>query len=82
MVIAGETCGTQAVVLPLRRISVAAIDIAHGAHLLALAATDACRRIDREFGVGDPILEEEAAQEPEIEEEPLPIGYRPGDMVL
>ena len=63
MMIARETGGTQPIVLPLGRIADAAVDIAHGTHLLALAATDADIGIDSELAIGDPMFEEKATQQ-------------------
>lgn len=62
MVVAGEAGGTQSIVLPLGRITGAAVDIAHGTHLLAFAATDAGCGINGKLAIGNPMLEEKTAQ--------------------
>ena len=81
MMVAGEAGGTQSIVLPFGRITGTAVDIAHGAHLLALAASDACSSIDSELAIGNPMLEEKAAQHDAVSAGPsalVDVFHAPG----
>ena len=59
VVIAGKTGRAQPVVTPPRQLALGALDIAHWTHLPALAASQANLGIDRELGIGDPMLDKE-----------------------
>ena len=74
MVIAGKTSGAQSIVEPPRHAVVVTGDIAHGAHLVALATAQARVSIDGELVVGHPVLDEERAKQ-------LAVGARPATLV-